>query len=91
MQPEKLGFDNKFLIRTTDPDLAMQIFENPRIKDFFLRNPYLAFNIHSSKQITTISLKDMRQIIFPHGFLLSFIETFETILNIVSLHVDPSN
>jgi len=77
-------FDDRFLIRTTEPDLAMQIFGNLRIKDFFLRNHCLAFNINSGKQKTTISLKDMRQIIFSEEYLQTFITTFEAIIAIVT-------
>jgi hypothetical protein len=84
-------FDKKFIIRTNASDIATQLFTNPGIQNFFLKNQFIVFNMSSDNNKTTIVLKDMRQIIFSHEFLLTFIETFETILKIVALHSGATN
>lgn len=84
-------FDSKFFVNSSDINLALQIFTDTVIQNFFIRNRFVVSNIHSTGPRNTITMKDMRNIIFSSEELSQFISVFSLILKHVHAIIEQPN
>ena len=76
------SFDKKFTINSSNKFLAIKLFRDDKIQNFFINNSFLVFNILTTNGVTKISMKYMeRDKLYTDAELTEALENFKYILS----------
>jgi hypothetical protein len=83
----KLGddkFDYKYTIKSSKRDLALKIFKYNYVKDMFLYDPFLIFNIKTKSGKTTVKMKHMEKRLYTVKEMKKKLNDFKHILSLIT-------
>ncbi len=81
LKTDSVEFDDNFIIDSSNSDIALNIFRNKQIQDFFLSNSLLVFNCQTRNNNTSIMLKNMATKLYKHQELQHMLDGFLKILH----------